>query len=442
MINTKTRNKLEKRVLLPENLEPVKTLAEYIKLGGLKGLKQACNLTQEEVIEIVKSSGLRGRGGAGFPAGVKWQTVFEDDAPKKYVVANCAEGEPGTYKDRYLISKNPYKLLEGMLIVTFAINATEAIIGIKEKFKPQVKRLKEAIAEMEEAHIVEKGIFRVCLGPDEYLFGEEKALLEVIDGRGALPRLFPPYMIGVGYTPTETNPTVVNNAETMSYLPEILRKGADWFKSLGCDDTPGTMIVTLSGDVKNPGMYEIELGITLRQLIDDIGGGPAHDRPIKAVFSGVANAVATEDQFDTPLAFSAMRNAGIGLGSGGFIIYDQSRWMVDIAYMFSNFLAKSSCGQCLPCNMGTRVITEHLAKFKDGSATEENLEAIKIECGRCTNQSRCFLPTQESKLVSSVLEKFPQEFDINLSKSMSYNRNLILPKIDSFDEEKSQFIYE
>ena len=441
-METKQTHKLEKRVLLPEDLKPVNSLQEYISQGGLEGLKKACNLTQAEVIKIVKNAGLRGRGGAGFPAGVKWQTVFEDPAPKKYVVANCAEGEPGTYKDRYLIGKNPYKLLEGMLIATYAVQATEAIIGIKKKFTYPAQRLKTAIKEMEEANIVEKGIFRVVLGPDDYLFGEEKALLEVIDGRGAMPRLFPPYMIGVGYTPTETNPTVVNNAETMSHLPGIFSRGVEWFRSLGSQDTPGTMIITLSGDVKHPGMYEVSLGITLKELLYELGGGPASERPFKAVFSGVANAVATPDQFDVKLEFGAMRQAGIGLGSGGFIVYDQSRWMVEVAHMFSQFLASSSCGQCLPCSMGTRLITERLAKFIKGSGTKNDLEAIRIECGRCTNQTRCFLPAQEAKLVSSIIQKFPQEFDIIANVSMSYQKSLVLPKIDSFDEEKGKFVYE
>jgi NADH:ubiquinone oxidoreductase subunit F (NADH-binding) len=433
---------LEKRTLLPADLNPVTSLREYIAGGGLEGLKKACNMTQADVIRFVKNSGLRGRGGAGFPAGIKWQTVFEDDAPKKYVVANCAEGEPGTYKDRYLIAKNPYKLLEGMLIATYAIGATEAIIGIKAKFRPQVQRLKEAIAELEAANVVEKGIFRLALGPDDYLFGEEKALLEVIDGRGAMPRLFPPYMIGVGYTPTETNPTVVNNAETLSHLPGIFRHGIEWFRSLGCEDTPGTMIITLSGDVKRPGMYEVGLGLTLRQLLYDIGGGPATERPFKAVFSGVANAVATPEQFDTPLGFNSMRQAGIGLGSGGFMVYDQSRSMVQIAHLFSSFLAGSSCGQCLPCSMGTRVITEHLAKFKDHRAAKKDIDAIRIEAGRCTNQTRCFLPAQESKLITSILDKFAGEFDAAIKTSVSYAKDLILPKIDSFDEEQGRFVFE
>jgi len=432
----------EKRNLLPENLQPVNSLQEYIAQGGLEGLKKACQLSSQEVIKLVKDSGLRGRGGAGFPAGIKWQTVFEDPAPKKFIVCNCAEGEPGTYKDRYLLGKNPYKLLEGMLIATHAIGAYEAIIGIKEKFTSVVERLKKAIQEMEEANIVEKGILRIVLGPDDYLFGEEKALLEVIDGRLAMPRLFPPYMIGVGYTPTETNPTVVNNAETMCHLPGIFAKGIEWFRSMGSKDTPGTMILTLSGDVKRPGMYEVELGLTLKELLENIGGGPRNGRPFKAVFSGVANPVATQDQFDTPLEFGSMRAAGIGLGSGGFIVYDQSRWMVDIAVMFSGFLAKSSCGQCIPCSQGSRIITEHLEKFQKGAGAKEDIEAIQVECGRCTNQTRCFLPVQESKLVSSIIQKFPQEFDPRVAQSQDFDRELVLPKIKFFDEQTGRFIYE
>lgn len=430
----------ETRVLLPKDLQPINSLEEYKLLGGLKGLERARRMKPEELIAEVRASGLRGRGGAGFPTAIKWETVYSDPSAVKYVVCNGAEGEPGTYKDRYLISKNPYLVLEGMLISAHAVEAKQAIIGIKERFTYPVKRLREALAEMEADKILQSGYIEIVLGPDDYLFGEEKALLEVIDGRDPMPRMYPPYMVGVKASPTSVNPTVVNNAESMSHLPNILSKGVDHYRLNGTDDTPGTMIMTVSGDVKRPGMYEISLGMTLRELLFDLAGGPK-DKPIKAVFSGVANCVVMPDIFDTPLDFGSMREVGVGLGSGGFIVYDESRWMLDICWMFSKFLAESSCGQCLPCNMGCRLITEHLTNIRNGNGTKEDIEEIQAELGRCTNQTRCFLPVQETKVVSSIMDKFPQEFDLSFDPS-SYNRKLVLPKIEHFDEELKDFTYQ
>jgi len=433
---------LEKRILLPHDLKPISSLAEYKKRGGLKGLEKAYAMSRAEVIEHVKQSGLRGRGGAGFPAGVKWQTVAADPSPKKYVVCNGAEGEPGTFKDRYMIVRNPYQLLEGMLICAYAVNAEQAIIGIKKKFTPQVNRLKDAIREMEGARVVAPGFLDIVLGPDDYLFGEEKALLEVIDGRGAMPRNMPPYLLGVKYTPLEHNPTVVNNAESMSHLPHIFAKGVDWFRSTGSEDTPGTIVLTLSGDVKRPGVYEVPAGLTVRKALYDLAGGPAGDKPFKAVFSGVANCVMTPDLFDTPMDFGSLRKAGVGLGSGGFIVYDEDTCMVNIALMFSRFLARSSCGQCIPCNAGCRIITEHLEKLENGEGDEEDIEDILIECGRCTSQTRCFLPTQESKMISSIIDQFPREFQNHIDYGCRRPKRPVLPKIADFDEKTRKFVYE
>lgn len=438
-------HRLERRVLLPHDLRDLRDLNEYIACGGLSGLKKAKAMDRKAVIAEVKKSGLRGRGGAGFPTGVKWETVANAPDLKKFVVCNFAEGEPGTYKDRYLILKNPYIVLEGMLIASYAVNATQAIIGTKEKFKktgiPQ--RLQSALKEMEDAGVVDKGLIRIVLGPDDYLFGEEKALLEVIDGRGAMPRLFPPFLVGVGCGPNETNPTVVNNAESMSHLPHILSKGVDWFRTSGNEDTPGTMIFAISGDVKRQGMFEVPLGLTVRELLYDLCEGPVSaDRPFKALFSGVANRVMTPDQFDLKMDFGTLRTAGVGLGSGGFMIYDQSRSMVEAATLFSHFLAFSSCGQCVPCNSGTKQITEHLYDLMDGHGSEDDIDSILDICGRCTSQTRCFLPTQESILVKSIIDKFPQEFKERAKSRAPLERTLLIPKIEYFDDANGQFTFE
>ncbi len=432
----------EAHILLSTNAF-IPSLEAYAAAGGLQGLKKARALSPKELIEEVKNSGLRGRGGAGFPAGVKWESVAGDPWRTKYVVCNAAEGEPGTYKDRYLLQRNPYPMLEGTLIAAHAVGAKNVFIGTKRKFIREVERITSAIKEMEAAHLFRKGFVQVVLGPDDYLFGEEKALLEVIDGRGAMPRILPPYMQGARFTPTAHNPTIVNNVETMSHLPFILAHGAEWFRSVGTKDTPGTMIFTLSGDVKNPGMYELPMGTKLHDLLYETGGGPkSKEHPIKAVFSGVANAVITPELFNTPLDFGSMRAAGTGLGSGGLIVYDESVCMIKVALMFSQFLAKESCGQCLPCNMGCRIITQHLAKIEAGRGSKNDLNKIRIECGRVTNQTRCYLPAQEAKLISSIIEKFPQEFEAHIKHGCRHRRELMLPKIEYFDEQSRYFIYE
>lgn len=433
----------EKRILLPQDLKPVKTLEEYKAIGGLVGLEKARSLTPQQAIDLVKQSGLRGRGGAGFPVGVKWQTVYDDPSSTKYVVCNGAEGEPGTYKDRYLLGKNPYWVLEGMLIAAHAMQAPAAVIGTKKKFTHQVQRLQKAVAEFEAAGVAPRGFLEIVLGPDEYLFGEEKALLEVIDGYDAMPRNFPPFFVGIRATPTERNPTLINNVESMSHLPNIFAKGPEWFRAIGTKDTPGTVMITLSGDVKRPGIYELPAGLTLRQLLNDIGGGPSGDQPFKAVFSGVSNAVIMPKMFDAVLDFGSMRAAGAGLGSGGFMVYDAGRCMVKIALMFSGFLAEASCGQCIPCNRGCRIITEHLDALEHGRGSPTDIEDILHECGQCTNQTRCFLPTQESKVMTSLIQNFPEDFERHArQRPCPSAQDLVLPKIEYFDEGTSTFVYE
>src|SRR5438093_8676712 len=254
--------------------EPVDSLDAYISAGGGQGLTEATKRPPDEVVEEIRRSGLRGRGGAGFPTGIKWRTVREDPCPTKFAVCNAAEGEPGTFKDRWLLRMNPYQVVEGLAIASLAVGASKAYVGIKAGFQPELARLERAMAEMSSRDMLGPVPMEVVGGPDEYLFGEEKALLEVIEGNPPLPRIVPPFMEGLFREPGSPNPTLVNNVETLANVPQIVRSGAEWSRSIGTELSPGTMVFTLSGDVRRPGLYELPLGFSLRDLVYEIRDGP------------------------------------------------------------------------------------------------------------------------------------------------------------------------
>jgi len=345
--------------LLPE--APVRSLLEYLAIGGGTGLARARQLGPGGTVAEVLASGLQGRGGAGFPTGRKWGAVAA--APgAHYLVCNGTEGEPGTFKDRALLRANPYQALEGAAIAAYAVGARSVYVAVKARFGPEIDALSRAMVEMSEAALLGDVPFNLVTGPDEYLFGEEKALLEVVEGEAPLPRNLPPYLHGLyaaapqlGWSAkagteesprAESNPTVVNNVETLSTVAHILARGAAWFRQFGTAGSPGTVVTTVVGDVVRPGVFEVELGTPLYELIDLAGGLPA-GRSVKAVLSGAANGVLTGDQLDLPLDRDAL--AGGGLGAAGFIVYDDTACMVEVARIFSRFLWIESCGQCLCC---------------------------------------------------------------------------------------------
>ena len=311
---------------------PVESLDAYFALGGGEGLELARTLGPARTIEQLSLAGLRGRGGAGFPTAAKWRSVASGGPGDRYVVCNAAEGEPGTFKDRTLLRANPYQVIEGLLIAANAVGAREAFVGLKASFGPERERVEVAIAEFAEVGMLEDVRLQVVLGPEEYLFGEEKALLEVIEGNEPLPRWLPPYLHGLfvtapqmgwaaheperGQSPSTTaNPTLVNNAETLANVTHILARGPEWFRTMGTPDSPGTVVCTVTGDVGHPGVFEVEMGTPLR-LVLDRAGGASSGRSIRAVFPGVSNAVLTADQLDTPLSYEAMMRRRIGSGIG------------------------------------------------------------------------------------------------------------------------------
>ncbi|MEZ5238992.1 MAG: NADH-ubiquinone oxidoreductase-F iron-sulfur binding region domain-containing protein [Microthrixaceae bacterium] len=440
--------------LLPA--EPLESLDHYLatETGGL-GLARARELGAEATIAEIQRSGLRGRGGAGFPTGLKWATIASQRGPRTYVVCNAAEGEPGTFKDRALIRSNPYQLVEGITIAALAVGADEVYICLKASFETEIERITGAVGEFQEAGIAPRCAVSIVAGPDEYLFGEEKAMLEVIEGNDPLPRWLPPHLHGLfssapqlgwsatrtdltGIDPTEegagdrdsgSNPTLVNNAETLSNVPHILARGADWFRTLGTGESPGTVVATVVGDVVAPDVGEVELGTPLRAVIDAVGSGLHPGRSVKAVFSGVANAVLTGAALDAPLSYEGLEAQGSGMGAAGFIVYDDTACMVDVAYHFSRFLSVESCGQCPPCKLGSGAITEHLEHLETGVGTVEDVESIIGWLGHVTDGNRCYLPVEEQVVIGSILEAFPGEFDEHLGGGCPRRRELPMPKL-------------
>jgi NADH-quinone oxidoreductase subunit F len=428
--------------LLPD--EPIETLDAYLALGGGQALKKALNSSPQEIIGEVKQAGLRGRGGAGFPTGVKWASVAMDPCPTKYFVCNGAEGEPGTFKDRMLMRRNPYQLLEGIAIGAFAVNAKRAYLAMKRSFEREAAAVQRAWKEMLARDLLGPTPIELAFGPEDYLFGEEKALLEVIEGHDALPREadFPPYVKGLfSKLPTELNPAVVNNAETLSNIPHIILRGADWFRSIGTKDTPGTMVFTISGDVERPGVYELPMGAPLRNLVEGCAGGLRNGRTAKAIFSGVASAVILPAHLATPMDFGSMKGIGSGLGSGGFVVYDDTNCMVRLAHLFSEFLWLESCSQCTSCKYGTSRSTFYLKKIMDGEGDETDAEFVIQGAILAPHGNRCYLPVEHSLLIPSILRNYPQDFIQHYHRGCQNCREVILPKMHDYDETKHQFTY-
>jgi NADH:ubiquinone oxidoreductase subunit F (NADH-binding) len=421
---------MAERVLLPT--PPVRSLAAYVDAGGGEALERALALGPGATIQEVALSGLRGRGGAGFPTGRKWLSVRgdgpDDGAGDRYVVANGAEGEPGTFKDRAIMRANPYQVIEGLAVAAFAVGAREAYLAVKASFAQEIELLEQAMREMAPAGLTGEVPITLVAGPEEYLFGEETGLLQVIEGDAPLPRLFPPYLHGLYATTPNTgwsaraglsgpptsfdasNPTLVNNVETLATVTHVLTRGAEWHRSLGTRRSAGLAVCTVIGDVARAGVDEVELGTPLREVIDRIGGGVRAGRSVKAVLSGVSNPVITAAQLDTEVSYEGMEAIGSGLGSCGFIVYDDTTSAVELAQLVSRFLYVESCGQCPACKLGTGAITAQLDALATATAERDALEVIGGRLRSVTDGNRCYLPVEEQRLVSSLLRAFPEEF--------------------------------
>jgi NADH-quinone oxidoreductase subunit F len=443
---------LAESFLLPDT--PLTSVADYVAFGGGQGVLRAKELGPEQTVKEVLLSGLRGRGGAGFRTGRKWETLLRAAGTTKYAVCNAAEGEPGSFKDRALMRANPYQIVEGLAVAAATIGAREAYICLKAKFVPEVAAMTRAVEEMEKAGLTGDIAITLVQGPEEYLYGEEKAMLEVIEGKAPLPRLFAPYeqglfasspqmgweatptdpeaaLVGVDRGRTESNPTLVDNAETLANIPQILSNGAEWYRTMGIGDSPGHVVCTVVGDVVHAGVAEIEMGTPLSTVISTVGGGPREGHRIKAVFSGVSNPPILSDKLDTPCTYEDFRAAGSGLGSVGFMVYDETACMVDLAYTISRFLYVESCGQCPACKFGTGEVTAYLDRLLSLRATERDIQTIGARLRTVTDGNRCALPIEERDIMASFLRDFPEEFADHLEGQRCTGRHdLGLPKID------------
>ena len=433
----------QKHNLLPE--KPYDSYRSYLDATGGSAVRAAWDASPEEVLDRVRRSGLRGRGGAGFPTGAKWASVRNHSCRKRYVVCNAAEGEPGTFKDRFLLRKNPYATLEGMAIAAHAVGARAGYIALKASFRREIERVRAAIDEMQVAGLLDGFSLTVLEGPEEYLFGEEKALLNVIEGIGPLPRTpdEPPYEIGLFATPDSPNPAVVNNAETFAHVPSIVRPGGSAsFRSIGTSDTPGTLLLTVCGDVARPGVYELPAGITMRHLLHEVAGGPRPGRTFKLVLSGVSTGVLVPEQFDTPIEFGALALAGSGLGSGGFVVYDDQISVSRVAQAMTRFLYVESCNQCWACKTNLRIASNAFDELFKPGASRELLDRALIGAQHAPQGNRCYLPVEASILIPSLLKRFKGEFEEQAAHGAADSREVVVPKIVDYDEERRVFVYD
>jgi len=394
----------------------------YLKVGGYEAWKRCVDgLKAEDVVAELKKAGLRGRGGAGFPTGVKWDKVLNHRVKEHYFVCNAGEHEPGTFKDRYLLKTLPHQLIEGCLIAAHTVQAKAAFIYANHEYEEERENLKKAIAQARARGFLGKNVLgkgydielEVFEGHGSYVAGEETAMLESMQGRPAMPRQKPPFY------PTDFGlygkPTLVNNVETLCNIPRILYKGAAWFTQVGTEKCPGTMMFSLSGSVNRPGVYEMPMGVTIRELIEKCGGGVAGGRQIKAVFpGGPAFSMVTADQLDLQMDFDSLKKAGTGLGSAGTIVIDDATCMVAATLKYSNFFKGESCGQCPPCRMGTNNLATLMAKIEDGQGTQKDMDSLLQLCGFVKGTGYCTLVTGAAVLVQSSVKLFQKEYEEHL----------------------------
>ena len=420
----------------------ITSFAAYVEAGGGRGMEIALGASPDAVIDEVAKSGLRGRGGGGFPTGEKWRAIRSTGSGDRFAIANGAEGEPATFKDRWILRKDPYQVIEGLAIAAYAVGASTAYLGIKRTFAEEAASASRALAEMRDAGALGGVAIELALGPDLYLFGEETGLEEVIEGNPPMPRTARPFMQGLFARPPADNPTLVNNVETLANVPHIVADGPDWLRANGTEASPGTMVFTVCGDVRRDAVVELPLGSPLRELVEGTGRGPNEGRAIKAIFPGASNTAIPAEELDTPLDFESMRSIGSGLGAGGFAVFDDTACMVRAAALYSRFLWVESCGQCPACKFGTGEVTAALERLDSGEASDQDVELILVRARGSTDGQKCALPTGESLLMQSIAQVFAREFREHVGRPCPLPRSLPFHKIVDWDAEAGRFAYD
>ncbi len=401
-----------------------RAIASYVKAGGYRALAKALEMQPAQVIDEVKRSGLRGRGGAGFPTGVKWGFVPKDSPKPKYLICNADESEPGTFKDREIIHVDPHMLLEGILISCYAIGAATAYIYIRGEFHRESVMLDEAIAEAEAKGFIGEDILgsgfdvrvHVHRGAGAYICGEETALIESLEGKRGQPRLKPPFPAVVGLFGC---PTVVNNVETLACVPHIIERGAAWYAGIGTERSTGPKLFSVSGHVVRPGVYEVPLGTTFREIIFELCGGIPGGKQLKAFIPGGSSApVLPADKVDTPCDFESVAAAGSMLGSGGLIVMDET---VDMVWALENlltFYAHESCGQCTPCREGSDWALDVTRRIRRGHGRAEDLDTL-LRIARFSSQGMTICPLGDAfcEPITSFLKQFGHEFEAAIERA-------------------------
>lgn len=423
------------RRVLPETAH--RSLDDFRRAGGTEGLRIARGMAPDAVVAALEQSGLRGRGGAGFPTGTKWRAVlgYAGDRPTT-VVVNGAEGEPFTYKDRTILRMNPYAVVEGALVAAHVAGAVRVVIGVKRTFVDEVAIVRRAVHELTTAGVTGAVAVDVVEGPDEYLFGEETALLEVIDGRGPFPRLAPPFRRGVGETvrddpgdatsgsglaapvamaeegaPGGSPPALVDNVETMVNVALILANGPEWFRLVGTERSPGTIVCTITGSVARPGVGEVALGTTVAAAIDEVAGGVRAGATVKAVLNGVSSAPLDASELDTPLTYEDLAAIGSGLGTASLHVLDDATDLSAVAAGVARFLSVESCGQCLPCKDDGLALSRALHELCGVGAADAELVTVRSRLATVADGARCALARQQQDVVGRLVELGRAELD-------------------------------
>ena len=419
-------------VINPEDID------EYIAFDGYLALEKVLKeMTPEEVIEEITKSGLRGRGGAGFPTGKKWLFARQAEGKQKYVVCNADEGDPGAFMDRSVLEGDPHCVIEAMMIAGYAIGANEGYIYVRAEYPIAVKRFQIAIDQAREKGILGKNIFgtdfefdlHIRLGAGAFVCGEETALLESIEGRRGQPRLKPPFPANSGLWKC---PTLINNVETYANITKIILNGADWYASIGTEGSKGTKVFALGGNVNNIGLVEVPMGTTLREIVFDIGGGIPNKREFKAAQTGgPSGGCIPAEYLDTPIDYESLKEIGSMMGSGGLIVMDDSKCMVNLAKFYLGFTVDESCGKCNPCRIGTKRMYEILEKLTNGEGTLADIDKLEELTKTISKASVCGLGQTASNPVISTLKYFRNEYEEHaVDKKCSTNECKKLAKIE------------